>query len=276
MKIIKRITLTLILLFIIGTVFYLFYLFPRWAAPILTYHDFGYSGIQVAPDNFEKQMRFLKEKRYNVISLDKLVESIKQGKRFARNTIVITFDDGYQDNYTCAYPILTKYGFPATIFLISDYIGNKKDFLNWSEVRQMSKNNISFGAHTRRHVYLPSIKQKDTLWDEISGCKEIIEKNLGMSVYYFAYPNGGFNEEIEALVKKVGYKGACVTNRGFDVLNKVNMYELNRVSVRDANPYFSLFNILKPIKFRAKLSGYYNVFRKKRGREIKPPRFPGN
>ena len=71
-------------------------------------------------------MFFLKEKHYNVIPLDELVKGIKKGKKFAHNTVVITFDDGYQDNYSYAYPILKKYGFPATIFLISDYIGNAR------------------------------------------------------------------------------------------------------------------------------------------------------
>ena len=135
-------------------------------------------------------------------------------------------------------------------------------FLHWDEIKEMSKNNISFGGHTRHHVYLPSIKDKNLLWDEIAGCKEIIEKNLDMPVYYFAYPKGGFNEEIEMLLKKAGYKGACATNRGSDILNRWNAYELDRVSVRNSNPYFSLFNLFKPIRFRAKLLGYYNVFRK--------------
>ena len=69
------------------------------------------------------------------------------------------------------------------------------------------------------------------------------------------------------LVKKAGYKGACATNRGFDILNRRNFYELDRVSIRDSDPYFSFSNLIKPIRFWAKLSGYYNLFRKIKGGE---------
>ena len=206
MRIIKKVIIALLILTLIVVCYYFFWLVPRYTVPILTYHDLGYKGgIQVTPENFERQMFFLKEKHYNVIPLDELVEGIKKGKKFARNTVVITFDDGYQDNYSYAYPVLKKYGFPATIFLISDYIGNKPGFLGWNEIKEMSKNNISFGGHTRHHVYLPSIKDKNILWDEIAGCKEIIEKHIGKRIDYFCYPRGGFNEEIEILVKKAGY-----------------------------------------------------------------------
>jgi len=83
-----------------------------------------------------------------------------------------------------------------------------------------------------------------------------------------AVPNAVFlvltNDDTSALLKKASYKGACATNRGFDILNKWNMYELNRISVRNSNPYFSLSNLWRPFRFRAKLSGYYNLFRRKK------------
>jgi len=201
------------------------------------------------------QMKYIKDKSYNVISLDELVEGIKVGRKFKHNTVVITSDDGYENNYTYAYPILKKYGYPATIFLIANLIGKNEDFLNWDEVGEMAKNNISFGGHTKNHVYLPSIEKEDILWDEIAGCKELIEKHMGSRIDYFCYPTGGFTEKIKIIVKKAGYKGACTTNRGFDILNKKDIYELDRIAVRNLNPYTSL-------RFRIKLSGYYNVFRK--------------
>jgi len=277
MKIVKITTAILIGLIICFGIFYKFWCSPRYTVPILTYHYFGYEStteyksipeLFVTPDNFEKQMRYLKENGYQVIPLDTLIGGLKSGRKFAHNTVVITIDDGHKSIFTYAYPILKKYGFPATVFLISDYIGSEKRFLNWDEVREMSKNNISFGGHTRNHVYLPSIKNnKDALEDEIAGCKKVIEDHLGISIDYFCYPGGGFNEKIESIVKKAGYKGACATNRGFDVLNRHNFYELDRVSVRNSDPYFSLSNLNRPIKFWAKLSGYYNLFREKKGGE---------
>jgi len=265
-KILKKVaTITAgFLIFSVG--YYFFWLSPRYTVPILTYHsfDYGKGALSVAPENFERQMRYLKDKGFNVIPLDELVTGIKNRRRFAHNTVVITVDDGCKNNFTYAYPILKKYGFPATIFLITNYIGTQPGFLNWDEVKEISKNNISFGGHTKNHVYLPSVNKEATLWDEIAGSKKAIEEHIGTPVDYFCFPLGGFTKQEEILVQRAGYKGACITNRGDVILNKYNVYELNRVSVRNGNPYFSLSNLFVPIRFRAKLSGYYNLYRMKR------------
>lgn len=92
------------------------------------------------------------------------------------------------------------------------------------------------------------------MWDEIGGCKKVIEEHIGTPIGYFSYPKGGFTEEVKMLVKKAGYKAACTTNRGLDVLNR-NVYELKRISVRNRDASFSLW---------AKLSGYYNLFRRRK------------
>ena len=257
--------------------YYFFWMCSRYTVPILTYHYFGYENDQgkdkrlsllfVTPEHFEKQMRYLKDKHYNVISLDELVEGMKKGKEFPHNTVVITIDDGHRSIYTYAYPVLKKNGFPATVFLITNRIGTNPDYLNWDQVNEMFKHGISFGGHTKNHIFLPLIKEKDVLWDEITGSKEAIEKHIGAPVDYFAYPSGGFTPEVEMLTKKAGYKGACTTNRGYDVLNKADFYQLGRVSVRSSDPYFSFSNWYKPMRFRAKLSGYYNLYRKKKEKD---------
>ena len=244
--------------------FYIFWLFPRYTVPILTYHNIDYRGglLSVAPENFEKQMRYLKNAHYNVISLNDLVEGTKKGRSFPHKTVVITIDDGYKNNFTYAYPVLKKYGFPATLFLITKHIGTSADFLNWDEIKEMSKNNISFGGHTKNHPHLPEIQDKDVLWEEIAGCKKAIEEHIGIPAAYFCYPLGGITGAVEMLVQKAGYKGACTTKQGHDVFNKKDLYALNRISVRNGNPDFSFFNLWSPFRFRDKLSGYYNLFRK--------------
>lgn len=247
------------------TGFYFFWLSPRYTVPILTYHSFDYGTgmLSSSPENFERQMRYIKVKGFKVIPLNELVEGITSGRKFAHNTVVITIDDGYKNNFTYAYPILKKYGFPATIFLMTNAIG-APGYLNWEEVKEMSMNNISFGGHTKNHPYLPSIEQEDILWDEIFGCKKAIEAHIGIPVDYFCYPFGGFTEAMKIIVKKAGYKGACGTNRGSNVLNRKDLYELHRISVRNANPYFSFSNLSAPIRFRAKLKGFYNLFREQK------------
>ena len=269
LKILAKTTLGLLIL-IIG--YYFFWIFPRYSVPILTYHSFDYEDglISVTPENFERQMRYLKDKSFNVIPLDEFVAGIKNRRRFTHNTVVLTIDDGCKNNFIYAYPILKKYGFPIMIFLITNRIGTDADFLSWDEVKEMSKHNISFGGHTKSHTYLPSVDKKDVLWDEISGCKKAIEEHVGRPVDYFCYPFGGFTEEAEKLVKKAGFKGACVTNHGFAILDRIGLYELSRISVRNDNQNFLFSDFINSIIFRVKLSGYYNLWRAKK-QEIKQP-----
>lgn len=264
-KILKILAVVIIGLSILSTGFYFFFLYPRYSVPILTYHSFDYEKglLSVSPENFERQMRYIKNKGFNVISFDEFVEGIKKKRTFAHNTVVITIDDGYKNNFTYAYPILKKYGFPATIFLVTNRIGTNADYLNWDEVKEMSKNNISFGGHTKSHVYLPLVADESVLWNEIAGCKKVIEGHIGIPVDYFCYPTGGFTGRVKMLVKKAGYKGACTTNYGSESQNRADVYELDRISVRNHNPYFSFSNPSAPFRFRAKLPGYYNLFRKR-------------
>lgn len=236
---------------------------PKYTVPILMYHNIGYeeSSFFVRPENFTKQMEYIKKKGYAVIALEELAESIKNKKPLKRNNVVITFDDGYRDNFQYAYPVLKKLGFPATIFLITDVIGNKysgtgKEFLNWDEVKMMSKNRISFGGHTKTHLYLGSVKDKEAALAEIIGSKKAIEEKIGMPVDYFCYPFGAFNARVKGLVAQAGYQGACTTNRGFAKLNR-DVYELKRIKVTNSD-------MSKPFSFWAKLSGYYNVLRKEK------------
>jgi peptidoglycan/xylan/chitin deacetylase (PgdA/CDA1 family) len=258
MKILKKIILVA---FIAAAFFcgaYYFWLSPQYVVPILTYHRFGYknNSLFVTPENFERQLAYLKNKGYRIISLDELGRGIRQKKKFNHNTVVITVDDGWQDNYTYAYPALKKSGFPVTIFLASSLIGTKNGFLTWEEVMTMQRDGIRFGCHTRNHVYLPAITDPEKLRDEIAGCKEFLQRKLGVPVDWYCYPTGGFTEEIKELVKKAGYSGACTTGRGFVELNK-DVYELKRVKVTNLDTHLAF-------SFWAKLSGYYNLFRSKK------------
>ena len=236
--------------------FYCFYMRPRRVTPILMYHsisDNKESTLSVTLENFSRQMAFLKRKGYSVISLDSLVRNIKEGNTYLPKTVVITFDDGFKDNFTNAFPVLGKNGMTATVFLITDYVNNKEEYLSWNEVTLMGEGGIDFGGHTQNNVYLPSVEDPKRLWREIAGCKKDIEKRTKKEARYFCYPTGGFTERIKEVVKKAGYEGACTTNRGLSRQNK-DVYELKRIKITDSD-------MNKPFHFRAKLSGYYNLFR---------------
>ena len=259
MKLVKKTLILAVSLSILLAALYFLWLSPRYVVPILMYHRFGYdagNSLFVTPENFFRQMSYLKTKGYDVIALDELVMGIENNKRFKHKTVVITVDDGHQDSYTYAYPILKEHGFPATIFIIANYIDNEEYFLTWEQIKAMSGNNISFGGHTKNEVYLPSIENSEILWDETAGCKQMIESMAGIPVDYFCYPTGGFTEQIKELLKKAGYKGACTTNRGLIGLNK-DVYELKRIKVTNSD-------MTKPFNFWVKLTGYYNLFRRKR------------
>jgi len=238
--------------------FYL-YLRPKYVVPILMYHhidDRGkLSSLSVSPENFRRQMRFLSERNYNVISLSELVQAKKDKKELPRNTVVITFDDGYENNYISAFPVLREYDLPATIFVIVGSIG-EKGYLSYEQINQMlSSGLIALGSHSLSGDYLPG-KTILELVEQIRDSKMVLQDNLNKRIKLFCYPIGGFSPEIQEFVKKYGYKAACTTNRGRKkaYLND-DIFALKRIKIKDSANPFVLW---------VKLSGYYNFFRRVR------------
>lgn len=227
-----------------------------YVTPILTYHNIGDHQVGhlniVTPQSFDHQMDYIKRHGYKVISFEDYVTAREHGK-MPRNSVVIHFDDGYKDNYTKAFPVLKKYDFPATFFVVSDFINQKDNFMTWSQLKEMDKAGYIIGAHTRRHPYLPNLSI-DEATDEIAGSKRIIEENLGKPVDFFVYPIGGFSDDIKNIVIKTGFRAAATTNRGRSRFNK-DLFELNRIRLKNED---------RDIVLWAKLSGYYNLFRSKR------------
>lgn len=255
MRLLKRSFIYLLTVLLIWTAF-VFYVRDKYTVPIIMYHQVGGAlSIEgqlnaVSVKSFERQMKYLRKHGYHVISLDDLVQGINHGFQFSRNSVVITFDDGYEDNYSNAFPVLKKYAFPATIFMVSSSVGNP-GFLTWQQLLEMKDNRITIGSHTRSHSYLPDVKSKEELWDEIVNSKKELEAGLGVEVDFFSYPSGGYSEEIKEMVIKADYKGACATNRGYDRFN-TGTFELKRIRINDSDNAIVLW---------AKLSGYYNLFR---------------
>lgn len=220
-------------------------------AIVLMYHRINdYSDATdktVSTKKFEQQISYLK-KRFKIISLDEMVNLYKQNIQLREDTAAITFDDGYKDNFTDAYPILRKYNIPAAIFVAADYIG--KDYgLSKEEMLMMQKNNITFGAHTINHRVLSELDRALASF-EIKDSKLILEEILNEKVKYFAYPYGkrnrDFSDESMEIVKEAGYDAAFSTDNGF-VDSKSNCFALNRIGIRN----FPLFVI------KCRLSGIF-------------------
>ncbi len=208
--------------------------------PILTYHSIDESGsvISTGAATFRRQMKFLKETDFNVVSLNDLIKNLRANKKLPSKTIVLTFDDGFQNFYAKAFPVLEEHGFTATVFLITDYCGKLNDWegnwamskpqklLSWSEIEELSRCGIEFGAHTRTHPDLTQLSVKE-IEREISESKAVIEEKLGVETATFAYPYGIFDESVKQIVKNY-FKAAVSTNLGM-VKAGNDIYALKRL-----------------------------------------------
>lgn len=183
--------------------------------PVLNYHkvDILNHALSVSPQEFEEQMEYLYQKGYHTITPDQLMVYLKSGKPLPEKPIMLTFDDGYLDNYTNAYPIMKKYNFTATIFIVTNFIGKDDRFMTWDQIKEMQKNGIVFGSHTANHKSLTSLTREQIV-DELGQSRDEITRQLGKPPKYFAYPTGTYNAEIEDLVRKAGYKAAFTIEYG--------------------------------------------------------------
>jgi len=199
-----------------------------FSVPIITYHQIVSDDrpsdpwhLTVSVRQFERQIRFLHEKDFHCISLAELLSPSQNGQPRRRKRAILTFDDGYENFLTVAYPILHRHGFTATVFLISDCVGKRSDrefetgvpFLKWDQIKLLHKEGVSFGSHTCTHPDLPRISEGQ-VWHELVSSKERIEDQLGEQVRFFAYPHGHSNSKIQRLAKAAGYKLACGMSRG--------------------------------------------------------------
>jgi peptidoglycan/xylan/chitin deacetylase (PgdA/CDA1 family) len=262
------------------------------------YNNYLYKGPSVHHDlkDFRREMAFI-SKWFRIISLNELADHLKNRNRFTAPTIILTFDDGYRDNYTLAYPILKKYNLPATIYLISGLIetnkrtwpdeieyallntkvnmfvfpslfgeevidisslerrrkvnirmaealkeianskkmvlidelfhklkverifddNDERRMLNWEEIKEMSKNNISFAAHTVSHPILTQISPEEARW-EIKSSKTAIEEKTELKIKHFGFSNGmksDFSEELKEFCIDIGFETISTAEYGF-------------------------------------------------------------
>ncbi len=184
--------------------------------PILVYHIVRPSyptdsravrALAHTPNTFDAQMKYLGTAGYHIVSFRDLEQTFKNGTPLPAKPIIISFDDGWSDQFKYAFPILKKYQYTATFFVFTNPIGTR-GFLTWDDLRTMLDAGMTIGAHSRSHPYLTKIANQNSLWNEIDGSKQKLEKALHTTVSEFAYPFGQYNPSIVALVKKAGYTSA--------------------------------------------------------------------
>jgi peptidoglycan/xylan/chitin deacetylase (PgdA/CDA1 family) len=214
----------------------------QYVVPIIMYHKIdgnsATSRLSVSPESFKAQMNFLKHRRYNVVKLEDLAEMIRKNK-LPPKTIAITFDDGYEDNYLNAYPVLKELGLPAVIFIIPAMIGND-GYLTWDQVMEMSESGIiTIGSHSLSHPWLPS-QAVQVLDREIADSKRSIEGHTEKDVNAFSYPQGAFNEIVREKVIKAGYKIAVATNPG-KKYPKHDLFAMKRLRISSTSDNLFVF-----------------------------------
>jgi peptidoglycan/xylan/chitin deacetylase (PgdA/CDA1 family) len=211
--------------------------------PILNYHkvDILNHALSVSPQEFEEQMEYLYKNGYHTITPDQLMAYLKSGKPLPNKPIMITFDDGYLDNYTNAYPIMKKYDFTATIFIITNLIGQDNRFMTWDQIKEMQHNGMVFGSHTANHKSLTSLAKEEVM-NELSESRDEMTRKLGKRPKYFAYPTGTYNTEIEEMVRAAGYKAAFTIEYG-QVGADSNVYLLQRIPIFKGQKTFRSFFI---------------------------------
>lgn len=210
---------------------------PEKGVPVLAYHmiagdDDTYSVSEV---NFDQQMQYLKENGYTAISLLEFAKAKKGKFTLPEKPIIITFDDGYDNNYTKAMPIMEKYGMKGTVFMVANDIG-KKDYLTLDQLKGWQAHNMEIGSHTANHVPLATLTSEQKK-EEIVASKLLIEWKGLNTVFFMAYPFGSFDEESEQLLKENDYLGGLTGKSGLNTFD-TNPYLLHRVNV--PNPKFGL------------------------------------
>ena len=278
--------------------------------------------ISASKENFEKQLQYL-AKHCNVMTFDDLYNAINKDGKLPKNSTIITFDDGYKDNFTVAYPILKKFDIPATIFLTTGFIDGieffwwdkvaylikntkveevdigslgkislrdkeesirkiqerlkqveeskkiyvieklkeklmvkvpeaKGLFLSWQEVKEMSENNIYFGAHTVTHPILTKVSVEKAQ-SEVLGSRRKIEEVLNKKIKVFAYTNGtsdDMSEDIDDFLKKNGFIFSLSSIYGANKINSQS-FRLKRIGVEADDDL---------LMFRIKLLGLGKIF----------------
>ncbi len=238
--------------------------------PVICYHKVGLPvkrdkrpALFIKPFQFKLQMFIIKILGYKTISLNEFLNFLKGVKISVKKPIIITFDDGYENNYTTAYPILKKMKLTATICICTGFIGKKgaifekekkikgkmpEDYLTKEEIIGMFQNGISFCSHGVNHFYMDEPEGMN-LENEITESKEKLEKLLDKEINFFSYPYGRYNKNTIDALKNAGYFGAFTTKRG-KVSQKDNPYELKRLVIKGYN---RRLNFLSTIEFLYKL-----------------------
>lgn len=209
--------------------------------PIIMYHSIDSSGsiVSISSQLFANHIEVLRQRNLEVISLREALQTLKE-KASTERKIVLTFDDGFDNFYTDAFPVLAKYKMPCTVFLVTNYCGKMNDWpgqikavpklplLDWSRIQELSSAQIEFGAHSCTHPMLTRLSP-DCAMREIRQSQDSIQEKIGRTVPYFAYPYGVLNRTVRAMVAE-HFEAALGTSLA-ETTSDDDLYNLSRIDV---------------------------------------------
>ncbi|WP_231036255.1 polysaccharide deacetylase family protein [Pectinatus sottacetonis] len=197
----------------------------------MEYHkvnDIDNDEYTISTKMFDKQLDYLSAHGYKTISLMDFVRAKKYGEKLPSKAVILTFDDGYEDNYTNVMPILKKHHMKETVFIIANYVG-KKGYLTWNQLKEMQNTNFELGSHTANHIPLTTLSPSK-INSEINLSKLLMEWRGLKTIYFFSYPNGAYNSTALKDLKKYGYLAAVTGNFGLNTFS-TNPYLLQRTYI---------------------------------------------
>lgn len=191
--------------------------------PILMYHyisepppdaDIYRVDLSVSPDSFHRQMAYLKDNGFTPIDFYDLSTAIVAHTELPPKPVIITFDDGYLDNYEEAYPILQEFGFKGNFFVVTEFIdAGREGYMTWEMIEEMSRAGHRIESHSRTHPDLTTKSRDGLIW-EILGSQETLAAHIGYKPRYFCYPGGTYNEETIQALRDLDFWGAVTTQNG--------------------------------------------------------------
>ena len=222
--------------------------------PILMYHyiseppddaDKYRKDLSVTPQDFEEQMTYLAQNGFESIDLYDLSLAIANKRELPEKPIVISFDDGYVDNYENAYPILQENGLKGTFFVITQFIDEGRDgYMTWENLEEMALAGMRIESHSKTHPDL-STAERDYVIYEVLGSQETIAAHIGYTPRYFCYPSGRYNEETMTILEELGFWGAVTTADGsWHGFNE--RFEWSRVRMRNTTTLAEFDDMVNP------------------------------
>jgi peptidoglycan/xylan/chitin deacetylase (PgdA/CDA1 family) len=225
------------------------YFLKKAGTPVLVYHsiDDSRSYLSLSKEMFARQMAFLNQTGWKVISLEQFLNIDTFCNSDTRRVVVLTFDDGLDNFYNAAWPVLNQYGFSATMFVPTDYIGKHSNWyadygltpqsvMGWPELKELHRYGIDIQSHGCSHQILTEFSP-DALEDDVKKSKIVLEQGLGKAVDIFCYPNGVYNQQTIDSLRAAGYKAATVVKNSLyqpgDDLYQINRLCLDYIAVDD-------------------------------------------